>query len=148
MILDAASASAYGLGRYLSLVADALDLTGDAYCLDLGPPVAAYLALDWRLPGLPARDAALLWDEYNGWAGGLETTGAGAIAVLSYLGGDVLPSPRVVARCAQELFTDAGRCRAEPPGFRTADTRDDLAQRLAAYAPPLSDWRLGRAVNR
>jgi len=55
--------------------------------------------------------------------------------VVSYLGGEVLPAPRVVARFASELVAGSGPGQAEPPSFRTLDEPDDLPARLADYAP-------------
>jgi hypothetical protein len=129
--------SSLGLRRYVRLVCEALGYAGDEFHVQTESPATGYVPLDGRIPAFPDRDVALLWDERHGWCGAIETASGEDLIVLSYLGTDVLPRPRRVARFAAELLTGAGPGQAEPPAFRTADadTPDDLAARLAAYAP-------------
>ncbi len=124
-----------GLGRYVGLVTETLGYTGHAYDAQIEPPASAYIPLDERIPAFPDRDVALLWDERHGWCGAIETASGEDLIVVSYLGSDVLPPPRVVARFAADLVAGAGPGQAEPHAFRTVDAEDDLAERLAAYAP-------------
>ena len=124
-----------GLRRYVGLVTEDLGYTGHAFHVQTEAPVGAYLPLDERMPAFPDRDVALLWDERHGWCGAIETASGDDLIVVSYLGTDVLPAPRVVARFATELIAGSGPGQAEPPAFRTLDAQDDLAARLARYAP-------------
>jgi hypothetical protein len=80
------------------------------------------VALEQRLPGFPDRDVALLWNEQHGWSVGVETSCGEDVIVLCYLGTDILPTPRVVARFVAEAFAD-----------------DDPPQRLGTYAAPELD---------
>lgn len=128
--------TADGLHRYVGQVADALALTGNPYCLDLARPMNAYLALDTRLPSFPHCDTALLWDERYGWAGTLETDARSELTVLTYLGGDVLPSPRTVARFGFAFVADRLPRHGSAPEL--ADTgHDELLRRLARYSQPI-----------
>ena len=136
-----------GLQRYVGLVTEDLGYTGQAFHVQLESPAHAYIPLDERMPAFPDRDVALLWDERHGWCGAIETASGEDLIVLSYLGSDVLPAPRVVARFATELVAGSGPGQAEPPAFRTRDAHDDLAARLARYAPsPEFDTVASRAV--
>lgn len=134
MDLDTDSAPARGLRRYITLVADALALSGPGWTIQLDPPISAYVALDQRLPAFPTRDTALLWDELHGWALAVETASGEDLLVIAYHGGDIVPAPRLVAQFAVRLLTSpydrAGPV--EPPCLRD----DLLAQRLAGYAAP------------
>ena len=132
MDLDFDSPAANGLRRYIRLVADELGLTGESSYVQLEPPAHAYLAVDGRFKSFPARDVALLWDEEHGWAAGVETHSGEDVMVLAYLGKDVLPAPRTVARFVRSLSGEAGPV--EPPAFRRPGDHDDLETRLAAYA--------------
>jgi hypothetical protein len=137
MELEPRSRSARGLQRYVELVTDALGHTDHACHTQTEPPVTAYVPLDERIPAFPDREAALLWDERHGWCGAVETASGEDLIVVSYLGSDVLPAPRVVARFAARLVAGTGPGQAEPPAFRTLATDDDLPDRLGAYAPVL-----------
>jgi hypothetical protein len=117
------------------LVTEALGYTGHAFHVQLEAPVHAYIPLDERMPAFPGRDVALLWDERHGWCGAIETASGEDLIVLSYLGSDVLPPPRVVAAFALELIAGTGPGQAAPPAFREAAAADDLPARLADYAP-------------
>jgi hypothetical protein len=135
MELEPRSRSSRGLRRYVGLVTEALGYTGHAFHVQTEAPANAYLPLDERMPAFPDRDVALLWDERHGWCGGIETASGEDLIVISYLGADVLPSPRMVARFATELIAGSGPGQAEPPAFRALDADDDLPSRLATYAP-------------
>lgn len=124
-----------GLRRYVELVTEALGYTGQAYHVQTESPASGYIPLDERIPAFPGLDVALLWDERHGWCGAVETASGDDLIVLSFLGCDVLPAPREVARFAADLVAGTGPGQAEPPGFRAAAADDDLADRLAAYAP-------------
>src|SRR5919198_1460791 len=63
-----------------------------------GPPASVYLALDRQLDEFPGCDVALLWDERHGWSLAVESPDSGAVRMVTYLGVDVLPAPRVVAQ--------------------------------------------------
>lgn len=136
MELDSGRIRDRGLDRYVSLVADALDLTATAYYTESQPPVHVYLALNARLPDFPDRDTALTWDECQGWAGAVESVSGDDLVVLAYLGHDILPAPHLVARFARDLTAGRDPGQSAPPNFRTSDADDDLPQRLAAYSPP------------
>jgi uncharacterized protein DUF6292 len=135
MELEPRSRSSRGLRRYVGLVTEALGYTGHAFHVQTEAPTNAYLPLDERMPAFPDRDVALLWDERHGWSGAIETASGEDLIVVSYLGTDILPSPRAVARFATDLVTGSGPGQAHAPGFRRADADDDLPARLAAYAP-------------
>lgn len=135
MELEPRSRSSRGLRRYAALVTEALGYTGHAFHVQTESPASAYIPLDERIPAFPGRDVALLWDERHGWCGAIETASGEDFLVVSYLGSDILPPPRVVARFAADLVAGAGPGQAEPPAFRTLDSEDDLAERLATYAP-------------
>ncbi|MBP2326827.1 hypothetical protein JOF56_007212 [Kibdelosporangium banguiense] len=128
------SPATYGLRYYLRVVADEIGLTGESSYVQLEPPVHAYMAVEGRLKSFPARDVALLWDEEHGWAAGVETHSGEDLMVLTYLGKDVLPPPRTVARFARALTGDRLPGQTEPPAFRDHTDPDDLETRLAAYA--------------
>ena len=135
MELEARGRTSRGLRRYVGLVTEELGYTGHAFHVQVEPPAGAYLPLDERMPAFPGRDVALLWDERHGWCGAIETASGDDLIVISYLGCDVLPAPRIVARFAEDLVAGTGPGQAAPPGFRDPGTDDDLPERLAAYAP-------------
>lgn len=130
-----------GLRRYVGLVSEALGQTGEAFWVHMESPATGYIPLDDRMPAFRDRDLALLWDERHGWCGAIETASGEDLIVLSYLGLDILPTPRVVARFADDLVAGTGPGQAAPPAFRTLDADDDLDVRLAQYAP-VSDLQL------
>jgi hypothetical protein len=135
MELDQRTRSMRGLRRYVGLVTEALGYRERAFHTQTEPPVTGYIPLDGRIPAFPDRDVALLWDERHGWCGAIETASGEDLIVVTYLGTDVLPPPRVVARFAADLIDGKGPGQAEPPEFRGVDADDDLADRLAGYAP-------------
>jgi Family of unknown function (DUF6292) len=133
--LDTDGRAARGLRRYLGLVADELSVGGAVVSVQLDEPVRAYLPLDGRLGRFHGRDVALVWDEENGWAVGIETDAGSPVVVLTYLGKDVLPAPRVVAEFVGDVFDERFPGQPDPPGLRSAKQNDDLMQRLMEYAP-------------
>jgi uncharacterized protein DUF6292 len=133
--MELRSRTSRGLRRYVGLVTEELGYTGHAFHVQTEAPVGAYLPLDERMPAFLGRDVALLWDERHGWCGAIETASGEDLIVISYLGGDVLPPPRVVARFATNLLAGHGPGQGEPPAFRAIEAEDDLAERLEAYAP-------------
>lgn len=134
MHLENGEEAAHGLRRYIALVSDAAGLRDSRYRLQLEPPVSIYLALDAHLPDVDDRDLALLWDEQHGWAAAIETASGEDLIIVSYLGVDVLPPPRLVAQYVTGLLDGHIVGHPDPPAFRHLDTGDDLPDRLAAYA--------------
>jgi hypothetical protein len=123
-----------GLRGYLRQICQAMAVGPEASCWDLDDVATAYIALDGRLPGYPNHDLALIWDEENGWAAALENTTGEDLVVLSYLGIDVLPSPRRVSAFVAELRADGYPGQPEPPELRVAFADDGLEARLSGYA--------------
>ena len=144
MELEFESAAARGLRRYVTLVSEALGLTGPGWTVQLETPLSAYVAVDLRHPDFPDWDTALLWHERRGWALAVEPRATGDLRVVAYLGGDPLPAPGEVASFA---IRETGRTRAgspaafpDPPRPPGGD-RADLIDRLAALAVPGSGPR-------
>jgi anti-anti-sigma factor len=123
-----------GLHRYVGMVAEALGLHGEGWAVQVEPPASVYLPVQDRLARLPDRDVALLWDERSGWSGAIESPDGTDLTVLRYLGVDVLPAPRTVARFAARLLAGEEPGQPDRPRLRAADDPDDLPGRLAAYA--------------
>lgn len=136
MELNFDEAAARGLRRYTELVTWAVGQGDGGSYVQLEPPVSVYLALDRRLPRAPTQDAALLWDERYGWALAVEPNGAEDLRPVAYLGGDLLPTPAVVANFVTRLTSGQDVGQSTPPHPRHAD---DLAQRLATYMEPTWD---------
>lgn len=134
MELETEGRAARGLRRYLGLVAEKLGV-GGAVSVQLEEPVSAYIPLDGRLRRFPDHDVALVWDEEDGWAVGIETDAGSPVVVLSYLGEDVLPAPRVVARFVLDVFGERFPGRPDRPRLRPVEPADDLMRRLTQYAP-------------
>ncbi|MBK1782992.1 DUF6292 family protein [Prauserella cavernicola] len=134
MELEQHEPTARGLRRYVRLVREAMGLSGDSSCVQLEPPVNAYLALEGRLSSFPALDVALTWDEENGWALAVEARCCDELLVLSYLDTDVLPPPRSVALFATSMLEGHVSRHPDPPRFRTAGSPDELPRLLAGYA--------------
>ncbi|HEU5474991.1 MAG TPA: DUF6292 family protein [Actinophytocola sp.] len=127
-------APARGLRRYLGEVCRALRVGPEASCWELDDRANAYVALDGRLPGYPRHDLALVWDEENGWAAALETQCGDDMIILCYLGGDILPHPRVVADFVAELRADEYPGQPDPPALRASFAEDGFEARLAVLA--------------
>lgn len=130
MDLDGEGVAARGLRRYVRLVAEAVGVGSESSILQLDDPVSVYLALDRCTPGHPDRDLALLWDERHGWALAVELDGA-RLRVLGYLGGELLPEPRVVARFVDRSCRGMDDGEPQPPARRAVL---DLPGLLAGYA--------------
>ncbi|WP_106181348.1 DUF6292 family protein [Prauserella shujinwangii] len=126
------TATARGLRRYVELVAEELRMP-PAFCVDVDDRATVYFALEQRVPRYPDRDLALLWDEENGWAIGVESGCGEDIIVLTYLGEDLLPSPGLVARFVDDFMADRYPGRPDPPGLRCAGTLDELGERLTRF---------------
>lgn len=135
MHLESWEEPARGLRRYSALVSDAVPC-GARYRLQLRPNIAIYLALDAHLPDCGDRGLAVLWDEQHGWAAAIETASGQDLVIVSYLGVDVLPPPRIVAQYVTGVLDGNDLGQPDPPGFRNPDTDGDLPDRLAAYAWP------------
>lgn len=119
------------LRDYVGVVARAVGVGLESCTLDTGTPAAAYIALDWRLSRFPEHDLALVWDEVHGWAAAIED--AGGPAVLTYLGGDVLPEARAVVRFLAAVRAgdpDAGTL--EAPVLREAGDHEQLLAMVPA----------------
>jgi anti-anti-sigma factor len=123
----------HGLHRYLRLVARELRLEGESWSVHQEPGFSVYLPLQERSERFPDQDVALLWDERFGWAAAVESSRDNELTVLGYLGQDVLPSPRTVARFATEVIAGDGDARPRPAN---PPRPDDLADRLGRYATP------------
>ncbi|MFE2754534.1 DUF6292 family protein [Actinosynnema sp. NPDC059335] len=132
MELDYDDVVGQALRGYVRRVSAEIGLTGECSCVQSEPRATAYLALDGRLPGIPDRDVALLWDERHGWAAAIETHSGEDLIIQARFGPDLVPSPRAVARWVEGLF------RGEVPRRGAAvDGRDpagEPAARLARYA--------------
>ncbi|WP_414940326.1 DUF6292 family protein [Amycolatopsis sp. cmx-11-51] len=130
-----------GLHRYVRLVIAELGLHGDAFYAQLEPTAGAYIALDRRLPGHPAQDVALTWDERYGWSLALETHSSEDLITVAYHGIEILPSPAAVAAFTNEVFAGAlaGRSGTAPVAAHEGDA--DLAERLTAYSYPAAITR-------
>jgi len=120
-----------GLHRYLGLVADALGLTGRSYTVDHHSPMNAYIAVSTRAAHLQDCDMALLWDERIGWWVVTEPTEGDLVAVAA-LGGDILPTPEVVAAFLESVVADVPMT----PMRDGSDTTGDLHHRLRRFATP------------
>jgi hypothetical protein len=127
---------ARGLRRYVWLVAEACGVGPDGFFLELERPLCAYLAVDGRLSRFPTRDVALWWQEEHGWAAGIESHSGRNIVLLTYLGLDALPAPRVVAHFLTELFAERFPGQPDPPAPRRVTDTDGLLDRLTSYAQP------------
>jgi hypothetical protein len=135
MDLQTASAAAHGLLGYVHLVAAELGVHPRHFSVRLERPPHAYLPLPGRLRVLPTRVAAVTWDDQRGWAIGVETSSAGGLVVLGYLGEDVLPAPEVVLDLVRQAFDEVLPGRQDPLVFPRTDSVD-LPARLAGYARP------------
>ncbi|TWP48516.1 hypothetical protein FKR81_28445 [Lentzea tibetensis] len=116
---------ARGLSCYVRLVTEALGLRGDSSFVEAQRPANAYVALDGQLPDFPDHDVALLWDERNGWAAAIESTGGSTLVVVARLEQDRLPPPPTVVRWVMSLFRqDEGATTAFVPAPRTRGAAD------------------------
>jgi hypothetical protein len=124
-------ALARGLDGYVRAVADALEVGIEATDSEVSDTATAYLGLAVRSPAHPDRDLMLVWTERHGWALAVETAPTEPPAVLSYLGADVVPEPRDVARFVTDVLAGS-----RPVGLNAPDVasgRHDVGSRLARY---------------
>lgn len=129
--LDRYAPAAWGMRRYVRLVAEALDLDPGACTWDLNRPVGAYLPLNARLPDRPDHDLALTWNEEDGWSAALEFTTR--LEPVASLPGDRLPEPSAVAAFVAQLLAPGAATR---PASRTRPGRrpnTTVLERLSAY---------------
>ncbi|MGH3857998.1 DUF6292 family protein [Actinokineospora sp.] len=128
-----------GLRRYVEAIARGLGVEAAASVCEMSPPANAYIALTDRVPGFPARDFALTWDEIHGWAATVETGSGEDLIALAYLLGDVLPAPADVVEFARDIL--GGRYPRHPAATspylrRPRAARARLLHRLALYTEP------------
>ncbi|WP_410574399.1 DUF6292 family protein [Amycolatopsis sp. cmx-4-61] len=135
MELDEDSAPARGLRCYLELVGAAVGAGPDLVVWMLDVPATAYVPLVGRLPGFPELDLALVWDEQVGWAAAIEADSGYELIEVSYLSGDVLPVPAVVARFVASLLLGGRPGRPDRVPLREIGDCD-LDRRLAHYVTP------------
>jgi hypothetical protein len=124
------------LAAYVNQVAVAIGVPRDSVAYEVSDTATAYLGLGRRSPAHAGRDLMVVWDEQLGWQVAVETHPDETPLVLSYLRGDIVPPPAVVAR------------------FVTTTVDGGHVDRLQAVQPPLdriamarkmSDARTGRA---
>jgi hypothetical protein len=113
--------AAQGLRRYVREVAEACGLGPDSSVVEPDRPMCAYLPVDGRLPLFPTHDIALWWHEEKGWAAGLEVHSGADLIPLCYLGGDLRPAPRVVARFLADFLAGTQLGQLEPRGRLSTD---------------------------
>ena len=130
-VLDPQGKPARGLRRYVGLIEELLGLSGQGSCVQLEAPLSAYVAIDGHVPAFPDRDVALLWGERYGWAVAVEARCGEDLLVLRYLGGQVLPAPRVVAQFVRRTLDGERPGSSEPDVLESPGLHDELA----AYAP-------------
>jgi hypothetical protein len=92
------SALSRSLADYVQQVADAIGVPAHAVAYEVSDTATAYLGLAQRSPNHAGRDLMLVWDEQLGWYVAIETHPDEGPLVLSYLRGDAVPPPAVVAR--------------------------------------------------
>ncbi|MPY96637.1 MAG: hypothetical protein GEU97_01310 [Actinophytocola sp.] len=121
-----------GLDRYVAMITDGLGVTETPSYTDVTSPAIAYIELAEPFPLFPNRPAALLWDETFGWAAAIEAASGRDWVMVAYLGMAVLPHPDMVVAFARRLQRGNHVDGPFPPHLTACD---DLAYRLAAYAP-------------
>ncbi|GAA3885375.1 hypothetical protein GCM10022243_57750 [Saccharothrix violaceirubra] len=113
--LDFDDAIVRGLRGYVRLVASALGVSGECFCIEDEHPASAYLALDG--------ESALLWNEHTGWSAVREPV-EGQVVEHARLDGELLPSPEAVAAWLSSLPANPMRVAAPvrtPAGLSPAD---------------------------
>lgn len=121
----------WGLHQYTCEVAAGLGIGPEALCCEVAGQAIAYIALDERLPGLPDRDAALVWDSRNGWAIGIEYGTGANVLTLAYLGPSLLPEPQAVVVFVKQMLAGHSTGPFEPP----ERAGRDILRRLVEFAP-------------
>ena len=128
---EADSALARGLAGYVHAVASLLHVDSEATTYEVSDTATAYLALSTQLSVRPDRDLMLVWTERHGWALAVETTPTEPPAILAYLGADLVPEPKVVARFVTSVLADSSLVVCVQPHIAVA--RHDVGRRLARY---------------
>ena len=131
---DCTQALSRGLAGYLAAVATAVGVPAEGTSHEVSDTATAYLALVGRRPDRPGRDLMLVWSEHTGWVVSVETEPTEPPMVLSRLGGDPLPAPRVVACFVADAL--AGRGSDGFPSMR--HSRQVLTDRLDRYVTFMS----------
>lgn len=93
------------LRSYVAGVAAAAGVGPESCTVDLDQPSSAYIALDYRSPGRPDRELALLWDERRGWSVAVETACREDLLVIDELGSPVRADPVTVRRFLDRVLT-------------------------------------------
>ncbi|WP_367127280.1 DUF6292 family protein [Saccharothrix sp. HUAS TT1] len=132
---DSGDTPTHGLRRYVRAVAVELGSAQRPPSTDAGPPATAYLALAGNLPSFPGRGFALVWDEEFGWAAAVRTDADEPPVVISYLGGDVLPTAAEVAAFVAALLRGGHPGDPRPIRLRAYGSADDFTDRLRACPP-------------
>lgn len=126
----------HGLRQYIAQTASAVGAKPEAVWCEWADAPSAYIALEDRLPGHPARDPALIWSAERGWAVAVETGCGEDLLITASLGGDVLPPPDTVAAFVRAVLADRHTDARRRPNT-AAET--NLTRRLA-------DWALAHAT--
>ncbi|MBB3663634.1 MULTISPECIES: DUF6292 family protein [Prauserella salsuginis group] len=141
--IDSTPALRRGLDGYIGAVADELEVPAESMSFEISDTATAYLGLSTRWPSWPGHDLMLIWDERAGWSIAVETTPAERAVVIARLGGEPVPSPRVVSRWVETTLAGS-RPQTAPHQTTTTQTapphttaravdRHALAVRLSAY---------------
>ena len=109
------------LRAYVARVATGLGLGPESWFCELSDVRGAYVALARRLPSVPDRDVALLWDDHAGWSLATETGSPGDLKVMARLGEDPAPPPETVVTFVDDLFN--GRRTVPDPARASARGR-------------------------
>jgi hypothetical protein len=126
---DESFAVAGALTSYVRSVAGFVGVPPEGTSCELTDTATAYLALPQHAPGHPDHDLMLVWDERDGWAVSLETDPNGPAVLVGRLGGDLVPSPEVVAHFVADVM--AGRPPAPSDEVQRAPVgRRALAERM------------------
>ncbi|MFT7834717.1 DUF6292 family protein [Saccharothrix sp. BKS2] len=123
-----------GLRRYVGAVAAELGMTGEHGRAEGGPPARAHLAVPGRLPSFPDRVVVLVWDEEYGWGAAVAVERDDDLAVLSYLGGEVLPPAAAVAAFTRALLRGEHPGDPRPVRLRAVGDADGLVDDLGGHA--------------
>ena len=120
---DESFAVTAALTSYVRAVAGFVGVPAEGTSCELTDTATAYLALAQHAPGHPGHDLMLVWNERSGWAVSLETGPAEQPVLVRRLGGDVVPSPEVVAHFVADVVagrptTPGGDVRPAPGGRR------------------------------
>lgn len=121
------------LEGYFAAVCAEVGISPKSGWCEVERPSNAYLAVDEHDPSHPDHDLALMWDEENGWAAVAETNAAHDIQVLRYLGGQVVPEPRVVGEFLADVAAGRQCGSPDPPRLRSCVAEDDLPSQLVRY---------------